>query len=85
VETFILEIDLVEDAFTPVVQREVAELQAQGDEALLLLDDLVVVTDIIKYPSIMLFEFLFDVVDVSEGWSLLFEGNLKEWYEAFLG
>ena len=85
VETFILEVDLVEDAFPPVVQGEVAKLLAQGDEALLVLDDLVVVTDIVENPPIMLFEFLLDVVNVCEGWSLLFEGNLKEWYQTFLG
>ena len=84
-ETFILEVDLVEDAFPPVVQGEVAELQAKGGEALLFLDDLVVVTDILENPPIMLFEFLLDVVNVCEGWSLLFEGNLKEWYQTFLG
>jgi hypothetical protein len=85
VETFICEADLVQDALPPVVQGEITELQSLGDEALLFRHDLVVVTDIFKYPSIMLFEFLLDVVDVSEGWSLLFERNLKEWYEAFLG
>jgi hypothetical protein len=85
VETFILEVDLVEDAFPPVVQGEVAELQAQGDETLFFLDDLIIVTDILVNPPIMLFEFLLDVVDVCERWSLLFEGNLKERYQTFLG
>jgi hypothetical protein len=84
VETFILEVNLVEDAFPPVVQGEVAELQAQWDEALLFLDNLVVVTDILENSPIMLFEFLLDVVNVCESWSLLFEGNLKEWYQTFL-
>ena len=84
-ETFILEIDLVEDAFPPVVQGEVAELQAQGDETLFFLDDLVVVAHVFENPPIMLFEFLLDVVDVCESWSLLFEGKLKEWYQTFLG
>ena len=83
-ETFILEVNLVEDAFPPVVQGEVAELQAQWDEALLFLDNLVVVTDILENSPIMLFEFLLDVVNVCESWSLLFEGNLKEWYQTFL-
>jgi len=32
----------------------------------------------------MLLEFILDIVDVCKCRSLLFEGNLKEWYETFL-
>jgi hypothetical protein len=84
VETFICEADLVDDALPPVVQGEVTELQALGDEALLFLHDLVVVTDIFEYPPVMLLEFFLDIIDVCKCRSLLFEGNLKEWYETFL-
>ena len=84
VETFICEADLVQDALPPVVQGEITELQSLGDEALLFRHDLVVVTDIFEYPPEMLLEFFIDIVDVCKCRSLLFEGNLKEWYETFL-
>jgi hypothetical protein len=84
VETFICEADLVQDALPPVVQGEITELQSLGDKALLFRHDLVVVTDIFEYPPVMLLEFFLDIVYVCKCRSLLFEGNLKEWYETFL-
>jgi len=84
VETFICEADLVQDALPPIVQGEITEFQSLGDEALLFLQYLVVVTHILENPPVMLLEFILDIVDVCKCRSLLFEGNLKEWYETFL-